>query len=110
MPFFDPCHGNHDCQDLDVAGGLEDTVVGSAVDGDVRTSTEPDSARVISSAKRNRSSNAARSCNTLSCAAAVSSWDAGVEAPYAQEPATTAATVSPCATIRTRSQLLKECD
>jgi len=110
VPFFDPFHRHQD-PDVDEGGG--DSVVGGAVDGGVRTSavdTEPDSARVISSAKRNRSSNAARSCIALSCAAAVSIWDAGVETPYAQEPATTAATVSPCATIRTRSQLLKELD
>ena len=96
-----------------MAEGAGDSVVGRAVDCDVRTSvveTELDSARVISSAWRNRSSNAARSCIALSCAAAVSSWDVGVEKPYVHEPATTAATVSPCATIRTRSQLLKECD
>ena len=113
VPFFDPLHRHHDCHDLDVAGGVGDSVAGSTFDGDVRTSavnTEPDSARVISSAKRNRSSNAARSCVAFSCAAAVSSWDEGVEKPYAHEPATTVAIVSPCATIRTRSQLLKECD
>ena len=105
--FFDPPHRHH------VAEGGGDFVIGSAVDDGVRSSAvdaEPDSARVISSAKRNRSSNAARSCIALSCAAAASSWDAGVEAPYAHEPATTAARVRPCATIRTRSQLLKECD
>jgi len=34
----------------------------------------------------------------------------GLWTPYAHEPATTAATVSPCATMRTRSQVLSERD
>ena len=81
VSFFDPLHCHH-C--FDVAGGAGDSVVGRAVDCDIRTSTVemvPDSARVISSAWRNRSSNAARSCIALSCAAAVSSSNMGVEKP-----------------------------
>jgi hypothetical protein len=65
---------------------------------------------VSSSAARNRSSNAALSKAAFSCAALVSSSGIGLWTPYAHEPATTAATVNPCATMRTRSQLLSEWD
>lgn len=72
---------------------------------------KPDSARVTSSAKRNLSSKATRSWAALSSAAAVaSSSGVGLEVPYAHEPSTTAATVNPWATIRTRSQLFNERD
>jgi len=71
-----------------------------------------DSARVTSSAKRNRSSKAIRSSVAFSRAAdASSSGIIGLaDEPYAHEPATTAATVNPCARMRTRSQLLNERD
>ena len=111
---FDPFYFHHDCyDDVDVVGVVGTAVVGSATDADdwaLVVETTPDSARVTSSAKRNRLSKAARSCVALSCAAADSVLEADAAAPYAHEPTTTAATVNPCATIRTRNQLLNERD
>jgi len=71
---------------------------------------KPDSARVNASAKRNLSSKATRSWAALSSAAVVSSSGEGLEVPYVHEPSTTAATVNPWATMRTRSQLFNERD
>jgi hypothetical protein len=113
VPRFDSFHPHHDRHDLDVDEVEERSVVGTAVactfDVDVGDA-EPDSARVTSSAKRNRSSKAIRSSAALSRAAVASSSGVGLAEPYAHEPATTAATVSPCAMMRTRNQLLNECD
>jgi hypothetical protein len=85
-------------------------VVGPAVACTFADGAKPDSARVTSSANRNRSSKATRSRAAFSWAAVASSSCAGLAVPYAHEPTTTAATVSPCATIRTRSQLFNERD
>ena len=105
VPPVDPYHLHH--------GRGEDegsSVVGAAVACPFAGGARPDSARVTSSAMRNRSSKATRSMAALSWAALASSSCAGLAVPYAHEPTTTAAIVSPCAMIRTRSQLFNECD
>lgn len=111
VPLFDSFHPHHDRHDLDVVGvkggSFVVTTVAWTFVGDAEAA---DSARVTSSAKRNRSSKAIRSSAALSRAADASSSGMGLAEPYAHEPATTAATVNPCATMRTRSQLLKERD
>ena len=113
VPSFGRLHPRHNCHDPDPDVVEEEgiSVVGNVVPCLV-SDVEPDSARVISSAKRSRSSKATRSRAALSWAALASSSDGGLEEEevYAHEPATTAAIVSPCAIIRTRSQLLNECD
>jgi hypothetical protein len=105
-------HAHHDCRGPDAdegeGGSTVETGVTFACTSD--DGAEPDSARVSSSAARNRSSNAALSRAAFSCAALVSSSGIGLWTPYAHEPTTTAATVNPCATMRTRSQLLSERD
>ena len=101
-------HFHHDRHDLGVVGSSADST--GADDCTSVVGAKPDSARVTASAKRSRLSKAARSSAALSCAAATSSPGVGLAVPYAHEPATTAATVKPCATMRTRSQLLNECD
>src|SRR6266478_4744366 len=110
VPPVDPYHFHHERRDPDIGEDEGSSVVGAAgvcpfVDG-----ANPDSARVTSSAKRNLSSKATRSWAALSSATVASSSGEGLEVPYDHEPTTTAATVSPCATIRTRSQLFNECD
>jgi hypothetical protein len=109
---FGPLH--HDCNDdVDVIGAVGSAAAGSGTDPDdcaFVVGATPDSARVTSSAKRNRLSKAARSCVALSCAAVNFVLEADAAAPYAHEPTTTAAIVNPCATIRTRNQLLSERD
>jgi hypothetical protein len=110
VPRFDSFHPNHERHDLGVVGVEESSAVGRAVACTFVDDAEPDSARVTSSAKRSRSSKAIRSSAALSRAADASSSGIEPAEPYAHEPATTAATVSPCATMRTRSQLLNECD
>jgi hypothetical protein len=104
VPPVDPYHLHHGRRDPDDEG--RSVACCAFADG-----AKPDSARVTSSAKRNRSSKATRSRAALSMAAAASSSGApGLADPYAHEPVTTAATVSPCARIRTRSQLFNERD
>lgn len=111
VPRFDSFHPHHDRHDLDAVGVEECSVVGgSAVACAFAGGAEPVSARVTSSAKRNRSWKAIRSSAALSRAVLASSSGIGPAEPYAHEPATTAATVRPCATMRTRSQLLNEWD
>jgi hypothetical protein len=110
VPRFDSFHPHHDRHDLDTAGVEEGSVVGSAVACAFVGDAEAVSARVTSSATRNRSWNAIRSSAALSRAALASSSGVGLAEPYAHEPATTAATVRPCATMRTRNQLLNEWD
>lgn len=113
VPPIDPSHFHHDRQGLDVVEAEGSSAAGNSADADDCKSVvgvTPDSARVTASAKRNRLSKAARSCAALSCAAAAFSSGEGLAVPYAHEPTTTAAIVSPCATMRTRSQLLNECD
>jgi len=112
LPFesFHFHHERHDADFVDADGG---TASGTATDvNDCVSFVEemPDSACVASSARRNRIWNSSRSCAALSCAAATSGTLVDFAVPYAHEPATTAATVSPCAMIRTRSQLLNERD
>jgi hypothetical protein len=110
---FELFHFHHERHDVDVVEADGSTAAGTATDvddcGPVVEET-PDSARVASSARRNRIWKASRSCAALSRAAATSGTVVGFAVPYAHEPTTTAATVSPCATIRTRSQLLSERD
>jgi hypothetical protein len=108
LPRFDSLHPNHDRHEFGVVGAEESSAVAGAVACTFVGDAEPDSARVTSSAKRNRSSKAIRSSAALSRVASI--LGIGLAAPYAHEPATTAATVSPCATMRTRSQLLNERD
>jgi hypothetical protein len=113
VPPIDPSHFHHDRQGLDVVEAEGSSAAGISADADDCKSVvgvTPDSARVTASAKRNRLSKAARSCAALSCAAAAFSSGEGLAVPYAHEPTTTAAIVSPCAMMRTRSQLLNECD
>jgi len=110
VPRFDSFHPHHDRHDLDAAGIEGGSVVGSAVACAFVGDAEPVSARVTSSAMRNRSWKAIRSSAALSRVALASSSGVGLAEPYAHEPATTAATVSPCATMRTRNQLLNEWD
>jgi hypothetical protein len=111
---FGPFHFHHDHHDdVDVVEAEGNSAAGNvtgAGDCALVVGAMPDSARVASSAKRNRVSKAARSCIALSCAAVTLGSGEDLAAPYAHEPATTAATVNPCAMIRTRSQLLNECD
>jgi hypothetical protein len=109
---FEPFHFHHERHDVDVVDADGGTATGTATDvGDCAPVEEmPDSARVASSARRNRIWNSSRSCAALSCAAAKSDTVVDFAVPYAHEPATTAATVSPCATIRIRSQLLNDRD
>jgi hypothetical protein len=104
-PPVGPNHLHHEGLDPDIGD-----VGGGAVACPFADDAKPDSARVTSSAKRNLSSKATRSCATLSNAADASSSGVGLEVPYAHEPTTTAATVNPWATIRTRSQLFSERD
>jgi len=111
VPPLDPFRPHHhERRDSDIGEDDGCSVVGAAdvcpfVDG-----AKPDSARVTSSATRNLSSKATRSCAAFSRAAVVSSSGVGLEVPYAHEPTTMAAIVSPWATIRTRSQLFNERD
>jgi hypothetical protein len=107
---FDSFHHHHDRHDLDATRVEEGSVVGSAVACAFIGDAEPASARVTSSAMRNRSRKAIRSSAALSRAALASSSGVGLAEPYAHEPATMAATVSPCAMMRTRNQLLNERD
>ena len=106
-PPLDPYHLHHEARDPDIGEDDGSSVAGAAV---ACSFAGPDSARVTSSAKRNLSSKATRSWAALSSAALVSSSGVGLEVPYAHEPTTTAAIVSPWATIRTRSQLFNERD
>ena len=110
VPSFGSFRPHHDRHDLDAVGVEGRSVVVTAVVWTFVGDTEADSARVTSSAKRNRSSKAIRSSAALSRAADASTSGIGLADPYAHEPATTAATVNPCATMRNRSQLLNERD
>ena len=110
VPRFDSFLPHHDRHDFDVVGVEGGSIVVTAVAWTFVGDAEADSARVTSSAKRNRFSKAIRSSAALSRAADASSSGIGLAEPYAHEPATTAATVNPCATMRTRSQLLNERD
>ena len=110
VPSFGSFRPHHDRHDLDAVGLEGGSVVVTAVAWTFVGDDEADSARVTSSAKRNRSSKAIRSSAALSRAADASSSGIGLAEPYAHEPATTAATVNPCATMRNRSQLLNERD
>src|SRR5216684_129099 len=109
VPSVDPDHLHHERRDPEV-GEDDGSVVEAVVAWPFADDPKPDSARVTSSAKRNRSSKATRSWAAFSSAAVASSSGVGLEVPYVHEPTTTAAIVSPCATIRTRSQLINECD
>ena len=110
MPSVDPYHPHHDLRDPDIDEGEGSSVVGAAAACPFADGAKPDSARVTSSAKRKRSSKASRSRAALSRTAVASSSGEGLAVPYDHEPMTMAATVNPCATIRTRSQLFNERD
>lgn len=105
-----PNHLLHEDRDPDIGEDDERSVAGAAVACPFADDAKRDSARVTSSAKRNLSSKATRSWAALSNAAVASSSGVGLEVPYAHEPITTAATVNPWVTIRTRSQLFNERD
>jgi hypothetical protein len=109
---LDPYHlHHHDGRDPDAEEeDVTVAVAGAGVACPFADDAKPDSARVTASAKRNLSSKATRSWAALSCAAVVSSSGEGLEVPYVHEPSTTAATVNPWATMRTRSQLFNERD
>lgn len=109
-PSLGPYHLHHEGRDPDIGEDDGSSVAGAPVACPFDNDAGLDSARVTSSAKRNLSSKATRSWAALSSAALVSSSGVGLEVPYAHEPTTTAAIVSPWATIRTRSQLFNERD
>ena len=109
-PPVDPNHLHHEGRDPDIGEDDGSSVAGGAVACPFADDAKPDSARVTSSAKRNLSSKATRSCAALPSAAVASSSGVGLEVPYAHEPTTTAAIVNPWVMIRTRSQLFNERD